>query len=247
MSDQTPLPFTFESYPDKPKRPWDARPSTPQFGTIEYWRGVTAEAIVAQKAIENGWQETCRAISERNAARVLAAVKLLAEQGFPMARSWQEVTGRTRIRREHRSELLKDVLRSFLPKAPDTAFFGWFQDEERWLAGQAQRARDAVAAKEAEGKVDRAIAYLLARSKVIGKDFTAKDAVGAATEIARGEEQTRLIASVGNGFMYFSGDDSCERCPGWNPSNHRCDCGNRRVSWSHEGDFENLSVYAEAY
>ena len=39
------------------------------------------------------------------------------------------------------------------------------------------------------------------------------------------------------------GDPDAEPCPGWDGISHRCECGNRRVSWEQEGD----EVYARAH
>lgn len=34
---------------------------------------------------------------------------------------------------------------------------------------------------------------------------------------------------------------------GWDGESHRCECGNRRVSWSIDGTFEKPCVWGEAY
>jgi hypothetical protein len=41
--------------------------------------------------------------------------------------------------------------------------------------------------------------------------------------------------------------DCCEYCNDWDPSSNRCSCGNRRISWSYTGDFEDMIIYPEAY
>ena len=75
-----------------------------------------------------------------------------------------------------------------------------------------------------------------------------KSATDAANEHAYDAEVTRLRTS-GQVFFDFDGDDSCENCSGWNGEDRRCDCGNRRDSWtsSYGHSFVNPSVYAEAW
>jgi len=53
-------------------------------------------------------------------------------------------------------------------------------------------------------------------------------------------------ARAEGGFHSFCGDDSCENCEGWDGSSHRCECGNRRVSWDSDGDFTNMIIYGNA-
>lgn len=98
-------------------------------------------------------------------------------------------------------------------------------------------------------KVGRAIQFLIERGKVINSDFIPSTAIEAATNIAYAEEITRLEAEMGDGYIAFNGDDNCEDCRGWDGKDRRCECGNRRVSWSmgYESDFENMYVYAEAW
>jgi len=63
------------------------------------------------------------------------------------------------------------------------------------------------------------------------------------------------IEAIGDGYTEFGGmncndyrDDDEMFCEGWDGVDRRCDCGNRRVSWSTEQDSKgNWSAYAEAY
>lgn len=48
-------------------------------------------------------------------------------------------------------------------------------------------------------------------------------------------------------LISFSGDDECSNCGGWDGESTRCECGNRRVCWDKDGDFEDMNVYAVAY
>lgn len=39
----------------------------------------------------------------------------------------------------------------------------------------------------------------------------------------------------------------CADCSSWDTSDNRCSCGNRRMCWAYDGDFENMIIYPEAY
>lgn len=52
------------------------------------------------------------------------------------------------------------------------------------------------------------------------------------------------------GVCGFNGDDNCaDDCCGWDGESHRCDCGNRRMTWTEgcDTDYRNMYIYAEAY
>jgi hypothetical protein len=102
-------------------------------------------------------------------------------------------------------------------------------------------------------KTDKAISFLLAHGYVmVGEQLCEKtgekisNPIAAATEIAI-EEAIKRENLDSNNFMQFSGDDKCSDCSGWDGKSQRCDCGNRRVSWETDGDFENIIIYAAAY
>lgn len=97
--------------------------------------------------------------------------------------------------------------------------------------------------------VDRAVAWLLAKGKVIGQDFTVADAIKTANDIAFEEEVKNRKKELGNdAYTEFSGQN-CDSCLGWDGVSPRCECGNRRVSWSfgYGHSFETPSIEAEAY
>lgn len=96
--------------------------------------------------------------------------------------------------------------------------------------------------------ITRAIKYLQDRGKVIGLDFTVDNAGGVAENLAAEEAIAKMKAE--NSFIGFDGHN-CEDwgesvCRGWDMESRRCDCGNRRVCWTWDGDFDNIHVYAEA-
>jgi hypothetical protein len=105
--------------------------------------------------------------------------------------------------------------------------------------------RKELEAKDAVTKTEGAILFLQARGKVLGTDFTLTDAIIKATEIKLDEI---IKQTVSKGVIFsFDGDDTCEDCTGWDGVSHRCNCGNRRVSWSWSGDYTDLYIYGEAY
>ena len=91
-----------------------------------------------------------------------------------------------------------------------------------------------------------AIIYLTAKGKKMGIDFTAKDAITQADEIAF-QEEVEFQKKKGGPFD-FSGKN-CEDCDGWDGESKRCNCGNRRVDWvkglSHS--FKKPYAQGEAY
>lgn len=82
---------------------------------------------------------------------------------------------------------------------------------------------------------------------LLGKDYSLDCVEEFAEECAKSEEIRKIMEK--EEFIKFNGDDYCEDCLGWDGLSHRCQCGNRRVSWvtgdSHR--FDEPNVYAEAY
>ncbi len=115
-------------------------------------------------------------------------------------------------------------------------------EAEKKLA-EAKQKSEAEQAREA--LCMRAIQYCLNHGKTMA-DISNPDA---ALYIASQIHRDSLIAEAtdGEGFQDFSGDDNCEGCAGWDGASHRCECGNRRVSWEYEGNFENGYIRGVAY
>lgn len=113
------------------------------------------------------------------------------------------------------------------------------------------RKKDAAALRQQQDKLDAAkhldaaIAFLLERGKVFGTDFTSESAIDDAHSVKFDELVTK--ATHDGKLHSFNGDDNCEGCSGWDGISRRCQCGNRRVSWSSEGDFTDMYIYGEAY
>jgi len=119
-----------------------------------------------------------------------------------------------------------------------------------WKEAKAEEAKKdkIVEADKTEVKLnEEAVIWLQTKGKVLGTDFNLQDAISTANELAADEEIASLRAS--DELHSFVGEDNCEGCGGWDGSSHRCECGNRRVSWTVDSDmhsFKSPCVYGEA-
>jgi hypothetical protein len=102
---------------------------------------------------------------------------------------------------------------------------------------------------EKNNLANEAITYCLANGRIFGQDGLNIDtAIAIANDIAFNKEVAKREAEIGDGYIGFSGQNCEDECDGWNPKDRRCQCGNRRVSWTDEySDFRDMSIYAEAY
>jgi hypothetical protein len=96
--------------------------------------------------------------------------------------------------------------------------------------------------------LNEAIAYCLENGRKFGENLTAESAIRIANDIAFEKERERREAEIGDGYIDFNGQNCDDPCNGWNPKEHRCDCGNRRVDWTNDySNFKDMTIYAEAY
>jgi hypothetical protein len=97
--------------------------------------------------------------------------------------------------------------------------------------------------------LQEAVEFLLARGKNLGNDFTFENAIKTADCIRFDELVNEKIKDhEENGTLFsFGGDDNCENCGGWDGSDRRCECGNRRVGWECSGDFKSMYIYGQAW
>lgn len=95
----------------------------------------------------------------------------------------------------------------------------------------------------------RAVLWLHARGKEPGRDYAPDKALEAANNIAFAEECARRTDKAQKEPIEFSGQNCEGPCSGWDGESRRCECGNRRVSWSRDSlhTFEQPSISAEAY
>ena len=202
----------------------------------ECWR-LTREQMLNGAAEDFArWKAEAVPVQERNAARVQARAQAKREIEERIARAWPRG-----------SESFKVMTRALAKTHIESAqrFVSMLDDMER----EAVRRREETArktAQDAEGarKLLAAGAFLAARGKVVGTDCEAHEAIDVANEIATDEAIAAQKAD--GGFISFGGDDNCSGCSGWDMEEHRCECGNRRVGWESHGDFENVTVYAQA-
>lgn len=94
--------------------------------------------------------------------------------------------------------------------------------------------------KMGKEKNERAVIYLIGKGKVLGTDFSLDDAYEVANSLAFDIEIKKQEGST----IPF---DECDECNEWTVSDKRCSCGNRRVYWECDGDFEDMNVYPGAY
>jgi len=97
--------------------------------------------------------------------------------------------------------------------------------------------------------LNEAIAFCLNNEKRFGTDFTIENAIQVANDLAFQNEIKKCNEEIGDGYISFSGQNCEDECAGWNPSDRRCECGNRRVCWNegYSSDFRNMEIYAEAW
>jgi hypothetical protein len=164
-----------------------------------------------------------------------------------------EFTGYNRL--HHRG---MDAVRVFYEKPPFSNYrrtwASMFEDRFRDLKTKAEsderKAKEDVRNRHEALKPVRATLFLIRHGMVEGQHFTPENAIGVANEYAFNEAVKAKTAE--GGPFSFSGEDNCEDCDGWDGESRRCNCGNRRVSWSTDDDFEsfdsgNYYVYGEAY
>lgn len=182
------------------------------------------------------WRAEALPVQERNTTRVQARVQAKREIEERIAQAWprgsESFKVMTRALAKARIEGPQDFVRMLNDMETDAT-----RRREETVRKTAQDAKGAR-------KLLAAGAFLAARSKVVGVDYEAHEAIEAANEIAI-DEAIAAQKTVG-GFIPFGGDDNCAACHGWDMKEHRCECGNRRVGWEHYGDFENMTVYAQA-
>ncbi len=223
--------LTFPDAPKPPERPWKRVAN--QRGGYDF-QGLTQETLDAYKATWREYEQAWRAWTATCNDTAAAAARLLIADGFPKERH-------VSARGHRRVEPLNTTLRSFGPSGSPSSL--WLSDEEQWLRLEGTRRRAKEQEEAATALRDRAVTWLMALNKTYGADFTADTASQVALDLAAKEVIARQIGRW-NGF---SGQNCEGSCRGWDGKSHRCECGNRRVSWMIDGTFEKPCVWGEAY
>jgi hypothetical protein len=128
-----------------------------------------------------------------------------------------------------------------------------YEHREQMVKEKEEKERAEAFKKEMEVKqselLNQAIAYCLENGRTFGDALSVENAIQVANDIAFQKEVARKEAEIGDGYIGFDGQNCEDECAGWNPNHHRCQCGNRRVSWTEgwSSDFRNMEIYAEAY
>lgn len=160
--------------------------------------------------------------------------------------------GATKARREKEqgAEAIRTRLREVVygPKRVEDHYRRLEEEKVRKEAARQQADDKARQEREEHVLQGEAVAWLLERGKKINVDFQVNKAVAVANELAFSEECERRSAALNGEHVDFDGSDYCENCSGWDGESHRCDCGNRRVSWTADWyhSFKSPSVRAEA-
>ncbi len=121
--------------------------------------------------------------------------------------------------------------------------------KEKAKRDEEQKRQKAVDAERA-ARPAFAVAFLVKHGQTPGVDFDPARAVDAAESLAMRLAIEKCMAE--GGPFAFGGSDDCDSgCQGWDGESHRCQCGNRRVSWATWSRFEdfdtgNFHIYAEA-
>jgi len=128
----------------------------------------------------------------------------------------------------------------------------YYRDKERMEAEKIKKQEQAEFTKKIESErsqlLNEAIKFCLDKGLEFGKDFNMERAIDVADDLAFQEEVKKRNEAIGFSYIGFSGQNCEDECAGWNPQDRRCECGNRRVSWTNEySDFRNMEIYAEAW
>ena len=182
------------------------------------------------------WRAEAAPVQERNTARVQARLRAKREIEALLSQAWPRGSEGFKV-------MTRALGKASIEGPPD------FADGLMRMEQDANRKREETTARAADSaertrKLVAAGAFLSARGKVLGVDYQAEHAIETADEIAK-DEAIDAHAKAG-GFVSFAGEDDCEGCNGWDMKSNRCECGNRRVYWDSDGDFESMHVYAAA-
>ncbi len=128
----------------------------------------------------------------------------------------------------------------------------FYENRERMAKEKADKEAAIERTKKLEAEksqlLNEAIEFCLNNGKLFGTDFTIENAIHVADDIAFQNEVKKRNEEIGDDYISFSGQNCEDECAGWNPSDRRCECGNRRVAWNNDySDFRNMEIYAEAW
>ena len=199
----------------------------------ECWRLTREQMLKGTTDDFARWKAEVLPVQERNAVRVQARVQARREiesrvvYAFPRGSEGFKVM--TRALDKARVEGAQDFVRTLDDLEKDA------------VRRREETTRKATLDAEGARKLLAAGAFLAARGKAVGVDYQAHEAIEMANDIAA--DEAIAAQKAGGGFVSFG--DNCTGCSGWDMESHRCECGVCRVGWERDGDFEDMSVYAQ--
>jgi len=122
--------------------------------------------------------------------------------------------------------------------------------ERQKIKDQEELDRKRKIEEEKSSLVNDAISYCLENGRIFNQDgLNVDSSISIANEIAYRKEIEKRESEIGEGYISFDGQNCEDECAGWNPKDRRCECGNRRVSWTdgYYFDFRSPLIHAEAY
>lgn len=197
------------------------------------------ENLAAAEAYSNAAREIWTKVEElkKEALKIVPAGYCGTEARRKKAENWNEVLDR-----------LQQAMRKSNEIKQHYDYRERDELEKRKIAEKVEAQQKA--AEERIKLAGEAIQYLLNLGKVLNTDFTTDNAVEIANNIAFELEIVRRKAALKETKSLTNFDGmNCDDCPGWDGESRRCQCGNRRVSWSSGWghSFKEPYIYGEAY
>lgn len=201
------------------------------------WQGLSRDAfdrLASDPTQVEAWRAECEA-GQKEYSEAGNAIRAEYKQMIELAR---RVFART-----------PKVLRYLEQQSPDVPRYPYSLERELDDAKvrrerKSEDARIAQKKRDADALLARAVAFLISKGKAIGADFEAHDAIRVANDLRFDE----LVAEAKKESWHaFIGEAYCEGCRGWDGESKRCECGNRRVGWVTDGNFEDMTLHAEAH
>lgn len=153
--------------------------------------------------------------------------------------TWQSTPGKQRAK----------VLRNLSPESPPvfTLSSNMKGIKKRFEEEKQQKERMQKLEAESSAYLTKCIAYLLDKG-IKADDPIMSTPIKSAEDLEFMRLEEEAVEKIKkSGPISFNGDEYCENCSGWDGESRRCECGNRRVSWSYAGQVGSMYVYGEAW
>lgn len=181
------------------------------------YRGLTRDTLHAFKAAEKAWIDARRSEILIRRHEACELVRHLENSGF-FSKKVGRLVFSTKVMEFYNGQ-----------RTPGESYTA---PEEKWLDDQERKAHDEMVTQNIAAYRDKAICWLIDKGYKYGVDFNSEDAVDVSDQLAFDEEVSIRKGPEGGPTWYDFDGNNCDRpCLGWNGVDHRCQCGNRRVSW----------------